>query len=174
MKRALLALAVALALPAVAVGAASSPAFNEQGMGKVQAADSSCMGITQGCISIAGTFRGKPIAAGSFTAKFTVDWSTAKKLGTGATCATAGGTVELTGKGENSLSLGETGHVCKGGKSKYPYRFNGTYSIDNGGGAYQNEGVGTGGATWQQLPGGGGRIRLFAVGKFSLKTRPTG
>jgi hypothetical protein len=171
MKKAILALLVALALPAV-VGAASTPALSEQGSGKAGAAESSCAGINQGCMSVTGTFKGKPIAAGSFTAKFTVDWSRAKKTSTGATCATGGGSVELTGKGGDALSLSETGKLCKGGKSQYPFRFNGTYSITGGAGKYESTGVGSGKASWQQLPAG--KIRVFAVGGFSMKTRPPG
>ena len=170
MKRAFLALAVAaLVLPTV-VGAAASPAFNEQGTGKAGGTNSSCMGVSQGCLSVNGTFKGKPIATGSFVAKFTVDWSKAKKLGSGATCATGGGSVDLSAKNGDTLTLSETGNVCKGGKSKYPFRFHGTFSITAGGGKYQSEGVGQGNASWLQLPGG--RISLFSVGSFSMKTRP--
>src|SRR5439155_12634606 len=31
---------------------------------------SSCMGVSQGCLSVNGTFKGKPIATGSFVANF--------------------------------------------------------------------------------------------------------
>jgi hypothetical protein len=168
MKQAILAFAVAALV--LVTSAAAAPAFNEQGMGKAAASGSNCLGIAQGCIQVNGTFRGKPISTGSFVAKFTVDWSSAKKTGTGATCATGGGSVDLSAKNGDTLSLNETGHVCKGGKSKYPYRFNGTFTITAGGGKYQSEGVGQGGASWQQLPTG--RIRLLEVGSFSMKTRP--
>ncbi len=170
MKKALSALALAvLVVPALA-GAKSSPPLTELGMGRVGAAETSCAGISQGCLSVTGTFKGRPIVAGSFTAKFTVDWSSAKKLANGATCATGGGSVELTGKNGDALTLSETGHVCRGGSSSYPYRFNGTYSVDQGAGKYASEGVGTGKASWQFLPAR--RVRIFAVGGFKLLTRP--
>jgi hypothetical protein len=170
MKRLTLALGMALLLVPTVAGAAPSPALNVIGMAKVGPShNAGCTGIAQGCLTANGTFKGKPIAEGSFTLNFTVDWSKAKKTSTGATCATAGGTVELTAKNGDALQLDETGKICKGGKSKYPYRFNGSYSISGGANKYAQDGAGDGKASWQMLPAN--RLRVFAVGQFSMTTR---
>jgi|SRR5579872_1905347 len=167
MKKALLVLAAAALLTPALAGASTSLLVT--GMGKVGASSAGCGGLAQGCLNATGTFKGRPIALGSWTAKFTVDWSHTVSIA-GATCATAGGTVDITGKSGNSLTLDETGKICKGGKSAYPYRFNGSYTIDAGGGIYATEGTGKGKASWQVLPAN--RLRLNAVGSFALSSRP--
>jgi hypothetical protein len=173
MKKVILALGLALFLLPTVAGAASSPAMNVIGMGKVGTSnDSSCPGIAKGCLTATGTFRGKPIANGSFTLHFTVDWTKTTKSSTGGTCGTGGGSVELTAKNGDMLQLSETGKVCKGGKSAYPYSFNGSYSVNGGANKYSDVGVGNGKASWQFLPAN--RIRTFAVGAFRLDTRPPG
>ena|SRR5437868_14436236 len=167
MKKLFLAVGLALFLVPTLAGAATNLQVVAQGKVKGQTTD--CAGIAQGCLSAAGTFKGRPMTGGTFTAKFTVDWTRAKKVN-GATCASGGGSVDLAGKAGDALSLTATGTLCKGGSSSYPYRFNGHYNIVAGGGKYATDGVGSGNVSWQKLPGT--RLNLNVVGSLKMTARP--
>src|SRR5258706_6690833 len=117
MKKLFLAVGLALFLVPTLAGAATS-AFQVVGQGKVKGQTADCAGIAQGCLAAAGTFKGRPMTGGTFTAKFTVEWTNAKKVN-GATCASGGGTVDLARKARDALSLTATGTLCHGRSSSY-------------------------------------------------------
>lgn len=168
MKKGIIGVVVAAALLVPAANAAS-PGLIVTGMGKLgPSQNASCSSIAQGCLAGTGTFRGHPIARGSFVGRFTVNWSRGTTKN-GVTCASGGGSLNIQDAAGNELELSETGKVCKGGTSKYAYRFNGSYSIVGGANKYAQDGVGNGKASWQLLPDN--RIRVNAAGGFSLTTR---
>jgi hypothetical protein len=167
MKRFVLGLVLAGALvPAVALATVSWPTrLSEEGTGIASRNTAACGGIPNGCVHAKGTVRGQPIT-GDFTLAYTADWSKTTKAGK---CAKAGGTIELIAKNPaNSITLTDTGRLCKAASGTFTYA--GAYTLSLGTGIYANTGVSSGRSGF--TVSAKGKIHVLYRGTFKPIERP--